>query len=112
MFGSYRFPNDFTHFHMQIRCKTHPRCILNTSPACFEGSGTRKRETKTQNLKKLKTCPQKAERLVFNQTKVATEPTTTGATNPLMGTREAPHGLGIADVLHSVAQNIPEINLN
>ena len=27
MFGSHRLYNGCTHFHMQIRCKKHPRCI-------------------------------------------------------------------------------------
>jgi len=38
---------------------------LNTSPACFVGSGTGKREKKTQNLKKLTTGPEKATRYIY-----------------------------------------------
>ena len=36
---------------------------LNTSPTSFEGSGTGKHEKNTQNLKKLKTCAEKAARI-------------------------------------------------
>jgi len=35
-----------------------PPMHLNKSPTSFEGSGTGKHETKTQNLRTLKTCPE------------------------------------------------------
>ena len=52
MFGSYRFSHDFTHFHMQIQCKKHPRCIQTRPRPALKGPGSRNQGLGTRGRKK------------------------------------------------------------
>jgi len=66
---------------------------LNSSPTCFEGSGTGKREKKTQHLKQIKTCPPKTARSKEGASRPqAVHPTAACRPQPLVAA--LPHAAG------------------
>ena len=53
----YRLQDGFTHFHMQIRCTKHPRCIQTRPRPLLKGSGAWKHDKIHKTLNKLKHAP-------------------------------------------------------